>query len=152
MIAMFICNINILKIKINAFSVDMIQDNCHNLPYSKEVFIILSGPVLNIILYALFEFAYYILKIEFLNLFSIQNFIVGFINLLPISSLDGGRVLLILLEKKIDYYTSYKISCIVSVIFIIPIFLLGFCAVLRNFNFSILILAIYLSSLIIIRN
>ena len=93
-----------------------------------------------------------ILKIEFLNLFSIQNSIVGFINLLPISSLDGGRVLLILLEKKIDYYTSYKISCIVSVIFIIPIFLLGFCAVLRNFNFSILILAIYLSSLIIIRN
>lgn len=151
-IAILMSNINISKIKINAFSVDMVQNNCHNLPYSKEIFIILSGPVLNIILCILSEFAYSILKIEFLKLFSIQNFIVGILNLLPISSLDGGRILLILLEKQFDEYTSYRMSCIVSVIFIIPIFLLGFCAVLRNFNFSILILAIYLSSFIIIRN
>jgi len=149
-VAMFISGAKISKIKVNAFSVDIIQDNC--LPYLKEIFIILSGPFLNIILCILTELIYGNLEFELLKSFSVQNLIIGFVNLLPISSLDGGRLLITFLEKYFDENVVYKISCVVSIIFIVPIFCLGFCAVIKCFNFSILILAIYLSSFLIIRN
>lgn len=148
--AIFITGAKISKIKVNAFSVDIIQDNC--LPYLKEIFIILSGPILNIMLCILAELIYEFSKIESLRFFSVQNLIIGVINLLPISSLDGGRVLVIFLKKYLDENVVYRISCIVSVIFIVPIFCLGFCAVIKYFNFSILILILYLSSFLIMRN
>lgn len=149
-IAMFIVGANISKIRVNAFSVDIVQDNC--LPYLKEIFIILNGPVLNIILCILAELICAVSGVRFLKSFSVQNFVIGLVNLLPISSLDGGRALIMFLEKYFDENVVYKVSCIVSVIFIIPIFCLGFCAVIKYFNFSILILAIYLSSFLIMRN
>ena len=71
-------------------------------------------------------------------------------NLLPISSLDGGRLFLIFLRKYFSEKISNQLSFIVSVIFIIPIMCSGFLILVRSkFNVSVLILSIYISCFLI---
>lgn len=148
---MLICKKNLSFVKINAFSVDIIQKDLL-LSYSQELFILTCGPVLNIIFYIIFQAIYSIIKIEILESFAVQNLLIGIMNLLPISSLDGGQILSIVLKKFFDDEKSYRISCIVSVVFIIPLISFGFYLFLQSFNISIFILMIYLSSFLIIRN
>ena len=148
---MLICKKNLSFVKINAFSVDIIQKDLL-LSYSQELFILTCGPVLNIIFYIILQAIYSIIKIEILESFAVQNLLIGIMNLLPISSLDGGQILSIVLKKFFDDEKSYRISCIVSVVFIIPLFSFGFYLFLQSFNISIFILMIYLSSFLIIRN
>lgn len=148
---MLICKKNLSFVKINAFSVDIIQKDLL-LSYSQELFILTCGPVLNIIFYIILQAIYSIIKIEILESFAVQNLLIGIMNLLPISSLDGGQILSIVLKKFFDDEKSYRISCIVSVVFIIPLISFGFYLFLQSFNISIFILMIYLSSFLIIRN
>ena len=150
-IATLICKRNISYVKINAFSVDIIQKDSF-LPYSQELFILICGPILNIISYVIFQSVYSIIRIEILESFAVQNLLIGIMNLLPISSLDGGQILSIILKKFFDDEKSYRISCVISVIFIVPLISLGFYLFLKSFNVSIFILMIYLSSFLIIRN
>lgn len=150
-ISMLVCKRNISFVKVNAFSVDIVQQDSF-LPYSKELFILISGPILNIIFYVIFQAIYSIIRIEILESFAVQNLLIGIMNLLPVSSLDGGQILSIILKKFFDDEKSYRISCLISVMFIIPLISLGFYLFLKSFNISIFILMIYLSSFLIIRN
>lgn len=149
--AMAVCKRNISFVKVNAFSVDIIQKNSF-LPYSQELFILICGPVLNIISYVIFQAIYLVVRIEVFESFAIQSLLIGIMNSLPISSLDGGQIVSIILKKFFDDEKSYRISCIVSVVFIIPLISLGFYLFLKSFNVSVFILMIYLSSFLIIRN
>ena len=150
-ISISICKKSISLIKVNAFSVDIIQKDSL-LSYSQELFILICGPILNIMSYIIFQIIYSVLKIEIFESFAVQSLLIGIMNLLPISSLDGGQILSIILKKFFDHEKSYRISCIVSVMFIIPLISFGFYLFLKSFNISIFILMIYLASFLIIRN
>ena len=149
---MKIYKIRINRINITPFSVDIIH-NSSFIPYKKEIIILLFGPLINIFLSLLFFVLYTLSPNQ--NLFkyiSIQSLLIGFINLIPISSLDGGRILLIWLKNHFDIEDAEKISFIVSIIFIIPLMTSGFLILFKsNFNISILLLSIYLCYFLILQ-
>ena len=135
-------------VKINAFSIDIEQNYDFNISNKKELVVLLCGPLINLIFFAIFALFYKILNLNIFKIFSIQNLIIGILNLLPIYSLDGGQILFIFLKQKFDIYNSNMILFIISIIFILPITALGFLLVAKSdFNFSLLILIFYLISL-----
>lgn len=141
----------ISEIKINAFSVDIVQNNFQYLPYSKELFILFSGPGVNMVFSYLAGIVYVLTSVKIFEVFAIQSFLIGIVNLFPIFSLDGGKIFLIFLKNFFSDIKSEKILFLVSILFIIPMMSFGFYTFLRSFNFSILVLSIYLSSFLIIR-
>ena len=148
-LAMYIFKVSIFKINITPCSVDII----HNSPvisYKKEIVILLSGPISNFFLSILFFYMNVFYNQNFLRILYYQNIIIGTINLLPISSLDGGMLFSIFLRKYFSEKVSNQLSFVVSIIFIIPIMCSGFLILIRsNFNVSGVLLSIYLSYLLI---
>ena len=147
------CGEKISKIKINAFSIDIEQNYNYNTSEKKELFILLCGPITNLSLFLIFIISYKILNFNIFKIFSIQNLIIGILNLMPIYSLDGGQILLIFLRRRLNVNVADKILFIISIIFILPITTLSFFLIIKsNFNFSLLILIFYLISLLLKNN
>ena len=106
-----------------------------NSSIKEEIIILLMGPIMQII-------TYYIL----INIFKysyITNYHLSILifNLLPILTLDGGKLLNLLLNKIFNYLTSFYISVIIS--FITIIFLIYFCIFYYN-NFNLFLMSIFL--------
>ncbi len=93
-----------------------------NLSEVKEVFVIFSGPLVNLILYL-------ILKDEI-------NFILFVLNMLPIYPLDGGRILKLLFHKA---------SKAVNIVILIFIYFLSVYLIIYKKSFSLLLIALYLT-------
>lgn len=106
-----------------------------NRSINKEILILLSGPIVQII-------TYFILN----NIYSydyIRNYHLSILifNLLPILTLDGGKLLNLFLNKIFNYLTSFYISIFIS--FITIILLILFC--LFNYhNFNLFLISIFL--------
>lgn len=105
--------------------------------FSKELIITLSGVAFNLILCLFF--------IRTIKLFALANLFIGIFNLLPVSTLDGGQAINIILNKFISEEKSVIILNILTVIFAIPIFTLGIIVLFNTgYNFSFLLLGVYL--------
>ena len=67
--------------------------------------------------------------------------------------LDGGIILSLILNDKIgNFEKSKKISNIISVVFLIPIAIVGFLVLLSSkYNFSLILLSCYLFSYILFK-
>lgn len=111
--------------------------------FSKKemIMIALSGPLVNILISIIFI----VLSMFFddVGFAVLINLIIALFNLLPVSTLDGGDVLLSALSLKFDYYTSKKIAKNISLFFSIIILIFGVVLVFYN-NFSIAFVGIYL--------
>lgn len=117
-----------------------------------EVFVFLSGPIVNLILGLIFLTAYHFSRNYIIKIALIQNFVLAFINLLPISSLDGGKILSSIISRKLGLDKTEKIMNILSVIFTLPLFTLGFLVMINSkYNLSVLIIACYFISYIFCR-
>lgn len=88
----------------------------------KEFFVLLAGPLVNLILY-------FIIRDDI-------NLILFAINILPVYPLDGGRILRLF---------SYRVSVIVSKIFLILIVILSVWLIVEFKSFSMLLIAVYLA-------
>ena len=105
--------------------------------FSKELIITLSGVAFNFILFLFF--------IRTIRIFALANLFIGIFNLLPVSTLDGGQAINIILNKFISEEKSVIILNILTVIFAIPIFTLGIIVLFNTgYNFSFLLLGVYL--------
>lgn len=71
----------------------------------KELIILISGCLMNVIMFFLFFF----LKGESFKTFAIINLLTAIFNILPIKSLDGGAILLLLTEEKPHLFTFVNI-------------------------------------------
>lgn len=105
--------------------------------FSKELVITLSGIAFNFVLFLLF--------IRTIKLFALANLFIGIFNLLPVSTLDGGQAINIILNKFISVKKSVIIINILTVSFAIPIFTMGIIILFNTgYNFSFLLLGVYL--------
>ena len=89
----------------------------------------------------IFQYTFYLIISRFITYyyFSYINYFLIIFNLLPIIPLDGSKILSVLLNKKINFYTSLYVSSIISIIFIIIFNILLF-----NINKLIVIVSIFL--------
>ena len=142
------------KIKFGLINIDMVYDSSSfsNINYKDELLIYISGSLVNFMLCLIFIFIYYVINIYFFKIIAYQNFFIGTVNLLPIESLDGHRILSVILSRKFDINICEKILNIVSVIFLVPVSVLGIIILVKSkYNFSLLIFGVYLFSRIILK-
>lgn len=106
----------------------------------KDLIIRLAGPISNIIL------AILLYKIPFV--FEI-NIFLGLMNLLPIAPLDGYQSLFILLSlnKSISKRNVIKYTFYINNFFILLTFILGVILLIFFYNFSLLLMTIYVTIL-----
>jgi stage IV sporulation protein FB len=120
------------------FSVFDIKIRCnYHLKFFGTMAVILSGVATNFLLALIF--------IRVIPLFAYANLFMGIFNILPVSTLDGGQALKLLLNRFINRNKSVIIVNILTVIVSIPVFSLGILILLNTgYNFSFLALGIYL--------
>ncbi len=143
---------SICRIKIDFFNIDIVDRSRRTLSMQKNILVLISGSLVNFLIAILFDSLYLIFKAYFLIIFSYINICIGVLNLLPISILDGGQILLLILNKNISIKNSVLISQIISILFLVPISFLGFIILLDSkYNFSLLILSCYLIMYMVFR-
>jgi len=155
-LAIFFKRGNIKEIKFGIVNIDISSDsfNTYLSNESKdELIILISGPLINLILALILKVIFLNNGCYIVNLVSYQNLFLGLVNLLPINSLDGGRIFYILLCKKLDFILAEKILNILSFIILVPVCILGFIVLIKSkYNFSLLILGCYLLSYVLLKN
>lgn len=112
-----------------------IFNNIENSSINEEILILISGPILQIITYFILS---YFFTYDYIRTYHLTILIF---NLLPILTLDGGRLVNLLLNKIFNYLTSFYISVIISIISIILLIL--FCFFYYN-NFNLFLMCIFL--------
>ena len=150
-VAMTLSKEPVRNISFGLVNIGITSENCEE-NFEKNIFIFASGPLVNLALAFCFFIFYNFSGTFVFKTAVMQNLFLAGLNLLPISSLDGGKILKIILLKKFDFALAEKISIVISVIFLVPVFVCGF-LVLFNFkyNFSLLIIGCYLISYIFCR-
>lgn len=135
--AMLICGKFPRMISISLFDVRIIEQDRHNASVSKDLLISSSGPLVNLLLFISFWSVW--------REFSIVNLTIGCFNLLPAASLDGGRILYLILSK---FFSANKAAItidIITIILSVPLFIGGILLLLNSeYNFSLLFISLYL--------
>lgn len=106
---------------------------------NETLLILLSGPLINLILFLIF------INFNSLKLFAIINLSLFLFNLLPIEGLDGGSILKLAISLKYKEKTAEKVLFIITLIFSVTlIFAFTFLLMNKRVNYSIPILILYL--------
>ena len=144
--AAYFCGVKIDKINFGFANVDIMARNQNQ---ENNLTVLVSGSAVNFVIALIFNVIYLYSRNRILNVIAYQNLCIGIFNLLPIEVLDGGQILFLILNKKLDISLSEKILNIVSIIFLVPVCTLSFFILINSkYNFSLLILSCYLISYI----
>lgn len=133
------------EIQFNFFEVNIIDKSRCATKYKNDIQILLAGPTSNLFMAFLFYFIYKVSHEEFLLVPFIENLVLGVLNFLPIASLDGGQLMYMFLSRKMNPLHVERICRVISLLFLIPVFLLGVWILINSKgNFSLLIIGCYL--------
>lgn len=137
--AVYLCGDKIDSIVFEVYGI--LIDKHENTSYFQQIFILLSGPAINIILGIIFAY----IPVQWCGLFSKVNIVLGIFNLLPINGLDGGEVLLRTVEYFLGFRAANIISICVSILALFPIALVCFYNFLeQKNNYSLIIVFLFL--------
>lgn len=143
--SMLLCKFQVSGLEIRLFEIKIIENkrSLNNLNY--DIFVTLMGPFTNILLFLIF--------IHFLPSFAYVNLFLGIFNMLPCNNLDGGQLIYLLLSKRLDYKIIERIIDILTVITVLPVFILGVFVLFQSKNnFSLLFISLYLILSLFVRN
>lgn len=110
-------NIPVRKITVEPFGISI--ETQWNMP--KNAVVYLSAPIGNLLMaFAFLIGSYWFHTTQYFR-WILANFSLGFVNLLPVLPLDGGRALLLFLEKRMDKAIAKKRMRIVSFFVLMPL-------------------------------
>ena len=143
---------NIEKMEILPFGISVKLRSATFLSCKKEIVASLAGVGVNFLLAGLLSLLPGNLPIDGIPFFILCNLALGIVNLVPIMPLDGGRCVYFILLSKLDPLKASKISLVISYLFLIPLFLLSlYIIVISKYNFSLLLIVIYLLLYLIVK-
>lgn len=135
--------INASEIKIYCFGGITKYNTLLNTNINKEIFILIGGPIFQLILiYIIYNLKLYINYSTYIEFMNINKILLTF-NLLPLTSLDGGKLVNLLLNKFLPFKTSFTISIIASIL-TLPLIFKIFNVYLSILVFLFIIKEIYL--------
>lgn len=152
-LAMLIKNHQISSINIGFFKVDILDKNRNLVPYNDDIFILASGSVANLTVSMFCFIIFCLFRIYLAKQIAYINFFIGMLNILPISSLDGGQILSIFVQKSFSPEFSDILCLAVSFLFLFPLSMVGFLVLLKSkYNFSLFFICFCLVSTLILKN
>lgn len=108
--------------------------------------IILCGPFANISVAAALFINFYLSRADVSLRFALLNAVLAAFNMLPVSGLDGGRLIEQIIAKRKDIYTAEKTVRVITVILSSAAFIFGTWLLLqKRVNISVFIVALYLA-------
>ena len=116
-IAANVSNVRFNEMKIGIFGARL-NTKSNIVSYKKEIFICMMGPLSNFILSTALLPVYSISNDRLLLYFIVSSFFLGGLNLLPVSSFDGGRILHALFCLISEQNLADKIMSVLSFIVI----------------------------------
>ena len=117
-------------------------ENLEYLSGSKKIYIMLAGPILNLILWLVCEFIF----VDRFIFFKQANMAIFLFNMLPVYPLDGGKICHIILGNTIGVMNTNKILMRVGKVITKLMFVIGLVQViLFPFNISLICLSVYLN-------
>ena len=149
-----LCNIPIKELKLGIFGAGLCPKDSL-ISYKKEIILCALGPLANFlsVFIARVIFPTPFLESEFCGNFLASSFALGFLNLLPIESFDGGRIFSALLSLRLTPKTSGAIMSVVSFIIIFILWSLSVYLLLRlSFSLSLFVFSSYLFAKIFIKD
>jgi len=109
-----------------------------------DVWVTLGGPLMNLLLAAAF------LPID--RTFCCANLALGAFNLLPVMTLDGGRLLRLMLCRRLRERTAERVMKTVTFLIALPLMTAGIFVLLRSgYNYSLLIVSLYLMAVLFLK-
>ena len=153
LLAMKLKHYEIKEVNLNLFNFNIIDYSRNEKNFSDDIFILLSGPIFNLFIAILSIVNFNFFPEKKIFYFFLENILIAIVNIVPIMSLDGGQIFYIFWTLKTNEKAAYHILNIISVILLIPMFLLGFFILIKSkYNFSLLWICLYLVTLILFRN
>lgn len=145
LIIMYLTGQKILKVTFGAFGIRIDRYITSSVSYKKEAFIALGGVLVNLIL-ALSGFIHYcITDSDFFLRLTAVNVIIAIFNMIPIDTLDMGRVLRYTLLSSIDEDICDRILSVISAVSVNLLAVICFAVnVYIGFNLSLIIVTVYL--------
>ena len=102
LLALRITGTRVERVRLTAFGAEIRADTRY-LPYPLEIFCVLAGPAVNLVL------AVFLARVLGNDLGAGVNLVLGAFNLLPVPALDGGRILHLLVSWVWDPITADRV-------------------------------------------
>lgn len=120
----------------------MVRKN-HPLSMGKELFQLFAGSMTNFFVFFLLVFS--LDQISKTSLFAVSHLILGIFNLLPVKTLDGGKIVCLLLEHRFGIRRGYMTASILSYLVLLPVCLFGgYLFFSGRGSFSLLLIGIWM--------
>lgn len=116
-------NIKINKLNLHVTGANISSNNIDYLKDNQKIILYLSGPLFNLICSIIFFVIGRYYNFNWIKICITINFALGIFNLLPSYPLDGGRILEIIINKKIIYKKAREV--VVKVSFVIAAILMN---------------------------
>lgn len=142
LIMMRLCSCSVQEVRVRLFDVLILADRAEDTRC--DILITSGGVLMNLLCAGVFSF--------FSPTLMSANLVIGCFNLLPVETLDGGRLMMLLLSSRLSYDAAIRVVRAFSFLFLFPFFLLGIYVLLRTgYNYSLLAISLYLLAVLLIR-
>ena len=141
-IVMLLRRVRVKGIRVRLFDILIEADAPES--FRDDLFVTLGGPAMNLLLAGLF--------MKIIPAFGTANLAMGFFNLLPVTTLDGGRLLTILLARRYGEAAAGRALKIVSFFILLPLMTAGILFLFRSgYNYSLLAISLYLLAVLFLK-
>lgn len=141
------------KISFRAFDINIIDRTRAKRNYNDDLFILIAGPLSNIIFCVVLYCIYKFWGCDWLIKPIYENIFIAIFNILPIESLDGGQIFFNLLCRRLSVKTATNFTVLISFMVLLPVAAVGFyILIVSRYNFSLLLLSCYLMGILLLKH